>query len=1565
MQTYEVSATFKSQSLTSYALSKNYFKAVAPPGPGYRIRLVFTQFNTESCCDKVYLYQGLTGPFKTSATTPPVAGSGNTIFGPTGGTTIPTPSYYSFWGDPIVASLYSEESVTRAGITFIAYLEVCPVGNFCTTATVLTTPCLAGTYNPLTGSTSIVACLSCTIGNYCPSSGMSIGTPCPIGSYCPSSGMSTPTPCPCAAGCLSTGLSIAPTCTATVTSSVTGSNTRSSSVTPTNSATSSLTPSDTASQTATLSNGASSTSTPSVTPSQSPSATPSKSSTGSNTQSPSGTITNTQSGSDSQSGTASQGSSLSQTPSYTSSITGTVTGSASDTPSSSPTPSNSNSPSTSPTITTTPSPSSAPNQCSVSVLAGQDLILSTIDAPGTNARFERPWGLLSSLDGSSLLVADALGGRIRSLTLPVAATVTTISGQTALGGADGALGVSQHASPAGFAWAADGASLFVTDSAGPTIRVLSPSTSILTTIAGTFGVFGSADGNGAAASFSSPFALALHPVSGMLYVSDTGNNCIRALVPSGAGYSASASVTTVAGLLGAGYADGRSNTQARFSGPTGLAITPVTGTFLYISDGGNNRIRVFDIAGGMITTLAGSGSPTHNDGFGLAASFSSPSHLTWDNSINPGALIVADTNTNRLRGVSLAGEVVTLAGSGELSGENGAASRAGFRGPRGIASSLSGIIYAADSLSGTIRAIRCPTLSFSPTPSLTPSTGASVSSSPTPSSAATSTPTGSGTPTGTPSATPTPSAPCSVTTFAGSVGLSGYTDAAGALARFGLVTGLAVDSNSGTVYVADSGSRRIRAVTLAGVVSTLAGNGISGVTDGTGIISQFGTTLGGLALSPNGTLFLADLTNHRIRRIEIPTAAVTTVSGAAATVTAGYVNGPPTTALFNAPEGLALDTVVWILYVSESGGHRIRAVRIDSGLTSTLAGSPTAAPVGMSGWLDTTFGFSSTNVLFNGPRGLAWAGVGKSGSSGPLLAVMDTLNNRVRLTAVVDGATGTLAGQAPPGSIVDGVGAAALLGAPAYAVGLAAAANVSGVPLFSRGPFILFTDTHRLRAVDVVTAKVVTLAGTGGIGSINGAPLTSTFSSPLGVGVDEIRGRIFVADSANFAIRLYSCAPYATVTSTPSPSIGATLTVTPTIMSSSTPTASTSPTPSSSAAGCFISILAGSGVVGNLDGIGKLAQFNQPNDVAIYGNTLYVVSEVAQTIQTIDLTTNNVTTFVGQYLVSGNVYTNPLSLLSNPRGVHIDASTNGTLYVGVAYSYNIRAVNGTTGNGVAYACSGSPFFVDNTVPTGGGCFWPDDTTTDAAGTMYFTDSNLHRIRKVTRPPGALITTLAGGGAFAYIEGVGSNSAFSDPMGIAAHPTSGWVYVSDTGNNRIRGIFAPTGQTSLLAGSGTTSLTDGIGAAAGFFSPRHMTLHPSGLALVVADRGNHAIRWVVLATGLVTTLAGGTGIGNSLGPALLAKLNSPSGVVFSPTTGIGYIADAVNHQIKAYTCSAASASPTPTATISLQASPSISSSPTRTSTQTGTPSVLPSSTPLECIVANAAGTAGWGGGGWKL
>ncbi|MCP5502449.1 MAG: hypothetical protein H7A25_21305 [Leptospiraceae bacterium] len=267
-------------------------------------------------------------------------------------------------------------------------------------------------------------------------------------------------------------------------------------------------------------------------------------------------------------------------------------------------------------------------------------------------------------------------------------------------------------------------------------------------------------------------------------------------------------VTTLAGSGTAGSADG-TGTAASFDFPMGIAVD--TSGNIYVADFNNNKIRKIS-SSGEVTTLAGSGTAGSADGNGTAASFNTPQGVTVDAS---GNIYVADSGNYKIRKVTSSGVVTTLAGSGSSGSADGNGTAASFNTPQGVTVDASGNIYVADSGNYKIRKV-----------------------------------TSSGV----------------VTTLAGS-GSSGSADGSGTAASFSFSQGITVDAN-GNVYVADSYNNKIRKITSAGVVTTLAGSGTVGSADGNGTAASFSSPFG-IAVVSSGVVYVADRDNNRIRKIVI------------------------------------------------------------------------------------------------------------------------------------------------------------------------------------------------------------------------------------------------------------------------------------------------------------------------------------------------------------------------------------------------------------------------------------------------------------------------------------------------------------------------------------------------------------------------------------------------------------------------------------------------------------------------------------------------------------------------
>ena len=597
---------------------------------------------------------------------------------------------------------------------------------------------------------------------------------------------------------------------------------------------------------------------------------------------------------------------------------------------------------------------------------------------------------------------------------------TVVGNAAALDHTDGTGNNARLFNPTSVAVDATG-TIYFADGGDHTVRKVTTG-GIVTTIAGSSGQAGSLDGSGSNARFVYPYAVAVDGV-GNLFVTDIGDHTVRKVTAGG-------TVTTIAGSVGvAGSLDG-AGAAAQFNYPQGIAVD--AGGNVYVGDSNNNTIRKIS-PGGVVTTLAGvAGLSGIADGTGSAARFNYPSGLAVDGA---GNIYVADHGSSSIRKITSGGTVTTLAGSGGVSGNtDGAASAARFDHPAAVAVDAAGNVYVIDTSNQTVRVI----------------SGASGN----------------------------------VTTLAGAPGQAGKADGTGAVARFFYPFGITV-TGSGTVYVADTGNHTVRVVTSGGAVATLAGAaGISGIADGVGGEALFAYP-DGVALDAAGTLYVADHDNQTIRKVTAA-GAVTTVAGAAKI--SGTADGTGGAARFSSPTGVAVDSSGNI-YVVDSGNSTIRKIGV-GGIVTTFAGV-----AGVAGSSDGTGG----SARFNAPEGIAIDSVGN-------LFVADTNNSTIRkITAA--GAVSTFAGVAGQTGTADGPGGSARFNGP-YAVAVDGAGNVYVSDFFN-------STIRKITAGGTVT----TLAGLAGSpGAADGTGTAARFNQSYGLTVDSI-GNVFVADTYNRAIR--------------------------------------------------------------------------------------------------------------------------------------------------------------------------------------------------------------------------------------------------------------------------------------------------------------------------------------------------------------------------------------------------------------------------------------------------------------
>jgi DNA-binding beta-propeller fold protein YncE len=335
-----------------------------------------------------------------------------------------------------------------------------------------------------------------------------------------------------------------------------------------------------------------------------------------------------------------------------------------------------------------------------------------------------------------------------------------------------------------------------------------------------------------------------------------------------------------------------------------------------------------------------------------------------------------------------------------------------------------------------------------------------------------------------------------VTTFAGT-GTKGFSGDGGPSAKAELnnVFGVA-GGPDGFLYICDMDNARVRRVGPDGAIETYVGNGVRGRKGDGGPADKASLNMPyELAWDKAGNLFIVELANNAVRRVDAKTRIITTIAGTGKPGFSGD-GGPATQAQFNAPHSLAFDPA-GDLYVCDILNHRVRKIDMKTGIISTWSGTgeaktaPDGAPI--------------SGSPLNGPRALAFGPDGKSYLAlreGNALLLLDPTANTIKRVAGTgkSGFTGN-----------GGPALQATLSGP-KAVSLDATGNV----------YLADTESHSIRYLDVKKGTLEVLIGNGkkGDGPDGGDPLNCQLARPHGVFVDK-DGSVFIGDSETHRVRVW------------------------------------------------------------------------------------------------------------------------------------------------------------------------------------------------------------------------------------------------------------------------------------------------------------------------------------------------------------------------------------------------------------------------------------------------------------
>lgn len=1144
--------------------------------------------------------------------------------------------------------------------------------------------------------------------------------------------------------------------------------------------------------------------------------------------------------------------------------------------------------------------------------------------------------------GTNIFIADTGNNRIRKVNLG-SGLITTAAGSTA-GGQDGAIATATFNQPQGVAVDSAG-NIYVADTANHRVRKITVSNNTVSTLAGDqFNEPGFA-GDGTAASNSqltSPRDVAVDSFNNRVYIADSGNHRIRVIQ----GLTSGDTINTFAGtgntinntLSGAA-------TSVDLNNPTVVSLFEFNGgSQVYISDTGKHLVRRVNSTTGQLDTIAGSGTQGF-DGDGTASgvgarSLNVPTGLAIPSTAGAPVYLM-DSGNRRVRSINIGtNQITTLVsdGSSGFAGDGASAVLARLNGPRGIAVDAQGNFYIADTNNHVIRKV-------------TKNDGV-------------------------------------ITTIAGQAGQAGSTGDGGQAVQATLnnPADVAVDS-SGNIYISDTGNNLIRRVDQGGIITTITPNftGVTGNPAGAKFISPQG-----LAVDSAGNLLIANAGANNIVRMG-PTGSAVILAGSENALGGFTSDGPQDakSALFRSPAGIDVDADGNV-YVADTLNHKVRVISFSNGsfMVNTLVSR------GLVKADYTGDGNGARFARLDSPTDVA---IDATGS----LYIADRGNNRLRkVTPNASGKLEPLDSTVIIDTVANSLGTIGFSGDGGQAINAAL-----GLPYrmaySSDGLYITDTNNNRIRRltappnsdptlavkcsgntcpnpVTVNEGQTVTIS-LQGTDPDSGQTLTYTFSETgnqtmTGAAVSPATG----ATSTFSWTPGFNVAPNQTggektfnvkfkVTDNGSPAKFAEQTVTIKVVNvNQAPTASIT-TPASDttieATGPAGISLALAGTASDPDSDSLTIQWSDGLTVIAGATTLtptvslgigshslkltvndgkgQTFTTAARTVNVVDTTPpvftavpadisvplpQGQTSAIVNYTlptvsdtVSGNctINGNPCALTVTPADKLPNSSFpagetvvtfKATDGAGNMATVTFKVVVGTGGSGSpvnykmgAFAGSGNFGNAGSGGPAVNASFKrPAGIAVDSAGNVFVADSLARIIRKVNASD-KVISNYAGTGDRGA-TGDGGQAVLAkldDPNGLALD-AQGNLYIADTGNHVIRRVAAATGLISTVAGSFSAGFSgdNGLATQAKLNSPTSVAVDGSG-NLYIADTNNHRIRRVDAATGLMTTIAGTfiAGFSGDGGAATDALLDSPTGVAVTSDGSTIYIADQRNHRVR--------------------------------------------------------------------